>query len=48
MALGAFYRRPQARLGAPQAIIAAAHKLARLVYTLWKHARAYVAPTLDE
>lgn len=32
--LGAYYRRLRARLGAPQAITAAAHKLARIVYHL--------------
>jgi len=33
-ALGAFYRRLRSRLGAPKAITATAHKLARLVYSL--------------
>jgi hypothetical protein len=33
-ARGAFYRRMRRRLGAPQAITATAHKLARLVYSL--------------
>lgn len=32
--LGAFYRRLRARLGAPQAITATAHKLARIIYHL--------------
>lgn len=32
--LGSYYRRMRARLGAPQAITAAAHKLARIVYHL--------------
>jgi transposase len=32
--LGNFYRRMRARLGAPQAITAAAHKLARIIYRL--------------
>jgi transposase len=32
--LGGFYRRMRARLGAPQAITATAHKLARIVYRL--------------
>src|SRR4030095_17072665 len=31
-ALGAFYRRLRARIGAPKAITAAAHKLAKLFY----------------
>src|SRR3546814_12479499 len=33
-ALGAFYRRLSARLGAPKAITATAHKLARIFYRL--------------
>jgi transposase len=32
--LGAFYRRMRSRLGAPQAITATAHKLARIIYHL--------------
>jgi transposase len=47
-ALGAFFRRLQSRLGAPKAITAAAHKLARLVYSLVKHGQAYVAKGLEE
>ncbi len=41
-ALGAYYRRMKARLGAPEAITATAHKLARLVYRLLVHGEAYV------
>lgn len=41
-ALGAFLRRMKARLGAPKAITATAHKLARLVYMTLKHGEAYV------
>ena len=41
--LGAFFRRIKARHGTPGAITAAAHKLARLVYTLLKHGTDYVA-----
>jgi transposase len=41
-ALGAFYRRMKARLGAAEAITATAHKLSRLVYRLLKHGEAYV------
>ena len=33
-ALGAFFRRMRARLGAPKAITAAAHKLARIIYSM--------------
>ena len=47
-ALGAFYRRLKSRLGAPKAITAAAHKLARLVYSLLKHGQAYTAQGLEE
>ena len=36
-ALGAFYRRMRARLGAPKAIVATAHKLARIIYTMLKY-----------
>ena len=41
-ALGAFLRRMKARRGAPKAITATAHKLARLVYMLLKHGETYV------
>lgn len=41
-ALGAFYRRMRARLGAPKAITATAHKLARLVYRMLKYGMDYV------
>jgi transposase len=41
-ALGAYLRRHRARLGAPKAITATAHKLARLVYSMLKHGSAYV------
>lgn len=41
-ALGAYYRRMKTRLGAPEAITATAHKLARIVYSLLKHGQAYV------
>lgn len=43
-ALGSFYRRMRARHGAEQAIVAAAHKLARLVYYMLKHREEYVDP----
>jgi hypothetical protein len=46
-ALGAFYRRLRARLGAPKAITATAHKLARLFYRLWTSGEGYVAPGAD-
>jgi transposase len=41
-ALGAYYRRMKARLGAPQAVTATAHKLARLVYHMLRHGIQYV------
>ena len=41
-ALGAYYRRMRARLGAPKAITATAHKLARLVYSMLRYGTAYV------
>ena len=41
-ALGAFYRRMRARLGAPKAITATAHKLACLIYNMLKHGTEYV------
>jgi len=40
-ALGGFYRRMRARLGAPKAITATAHKLARIFYHLWKNGGTY-------
>lgn len=43
-ALGAFYRRLRSRLGAPKAITATAHKLARLFYRLWTTAEEYTDP----
>ena len=46
-ALGAFYRRMRSRLGAPKAITAAAHKLARIFYHLWVHGEQYVEPGID-
>jgi len=47
-ALGAFLRRLKARVGAPKAITATAHKLGRLVYSLLKHGTAYVTQTMEE
>lgn len=43
-ALGGFYRRQKARLGAPKAITAAAHKLAKIFYSMLKNKTAYDAP----
>ena len=47
-AFGAFFRRLRARLGAPKAITATAHKLARLIYSLLKHGTAYVQQGMAE
>ena len=41
-AIGAFIRRLKVRLGAPTAINAGAHKLARLLYRMLKFGKAYV------
>ncbi len=41
-ALGAYYRRMRSRLGAPKAITATAHKLARLIYRMLKYGTEYV------
>lgn len=40
-ALGAFFRRMRARLGAPKAITATAHKIARLFYTMIRFGKDY-------
>jgi transposase len=40
--LGAQYRRLRTRLGAPKAITAMAHRLARLVYRMLKYGQPYV------
>lgn len=40
-ALGAFYRRLRARIGAPKAITAAAYKIAKLIYLMLKSKRPY-------
>jgi transposase len=44
-ALGAFLRRKKSHLGAPKAITATAHKLARIVYLALKHGISYVRQT---
>jgi hypothetical protein len=46
--LGAFFRRIQARAGAPKAIVATAHKLAERVYRLLKHGTEYVCQDLEK
>ena len=46
-ALGAFFRRLRARLGAPKAVTATAHKLARIFYCLWTKGGEYHDPGVD-
>lgn len=46
-ALGGFFRRQKARLGSPKAVTAAAHKLARIFYSMLKNKRAYDAPDIN-
>lgn len=41
-ALGAYYRRLHARIGAPKAITATAYKLARLIWRMLTYGKAYV------
>jgi transposase len=43
--LGAYLRRQRGRLGAPKAIVACAHKLARIVYHLVRYGDSYVKQT---
>ncbi len=43
-ALGGFFRRQKARLGNPKAVTAAAHKLARIFYSMLKNKTAYDTP----
>ena len=46
-ALGAFYRRLRSRLGAPKAITATAHKIARMFYRMWTTTGEYSDPGMD-
>ena len=41
-ALGAFLRRKEAHLGAPEAITATAHKVARIIYSMLPYGQGYV------
>ena len=43
-ALGVFYRRMRSKHGAPKAITATAHKLARIIYFMLKRREEYVDP----
>jgi len=47
MALGAFYRRMRAKHGAPTALTAIAHKLARIFYHMLKYREQYKDPGQD-
>jgi len=47
-ALGAYYRRMKAKLGAAEGVTATAHKLARVLYRLLKHGEAYVRQGLED
>jgi transposase len=47
-ALGAYYRRMAARMGAPKAITATAHKLARYVYAILTRGEPFVRQSLDD
>lgn len=47
-ALGSFYRRMKARLGAAEGVTATAHKLARIIYRLLKHGEAYVRQGMED
>jgi hypothetical protein len=46
-AIGAYYRAMRARKGPQQAIVATAHKIARIVYHLLKHGEAYDSESAD-
>ena len=46
--LGASLRRPRSRLGAPKAITATAHKLARILYNLMRYGVEYMKKTEAE
>lgn len=47
-ALGGFYRRLRARIGAPKAITATAHKIARIFYRMLTKGAEYVAQGLED
>ena len=46
-ALGAFLRRKKAQMGAPKAITATAHKLARLIYSMLRYGQEYLDAGAD-
>jgi transposase len=47
-ALGGFYRRMKAKLGAAEGVTATAHKLARIIYRLIKYGEAYVRQGIED
>jgi hypothetical protein len=47
-ALGAKYCRLKAKLGAPKAVVAMAHQLARLVYRMLRYGQSYVAKGIHQ
>lgn len=47
-AMGAYYRRMKARLGAAEAVTATAHKLARLLYAVLTQGDTYVRESLEK
>jgi transposase len=46
--LGAYLRRQRSRLGAPKAITATAHKLARIIYNLMRYGLVYMKKSEEE
>lgn len=46
-ALGSFFRRMRAKFGAPKAITAAAHKLARIIYHMLKSKKSFIESGAD-
>jgi transposase len=46
-AMGAFYRRIQARAGSPKAVVATARKIATRIYRLLKYGVEYVRQEMD-
>jgi transposase len=47
-ALGAYYRRMKAKLGAAEGVTATAHKLARIIYRMLKHGEEYVRQGMED
>lgn len=46
-AIGAFFRRLSARLGSPKAVVATAHKLARIIYALLSRGGSFQDPGVE-